>query len=99
LVLYRVCESPFHQIEGQLKSLAKLVGGREDRFAQIFQTWVVEGGSIAVFGRGAVGLAAVMAARLIGAGPIIGATTSAMSGQSDLFRRPGGIDQGLVRGT
>ena len=33
---------------------------------------VSEGASIAVFGTGAVGLAAVMAARLIGAGPIIG---------------------------
>ena len=33
---------------------------------------VPEGASIAVFGTGAVGLAAVMAARLVGAGPIIG---------------------------
>ena len=33
---------------------------------------VSEGASIAVFGTGAVGLAAVMAARLVGAGPIIG---------------------------
>jgi aryl-alcohol dehydrogenase len=33
---------------------------------------VSEGASIAVFGTGAVGLAAVMAARIIGAGPIIG---------------------------
>jgi len=33
---------------------------------------VSDGASIAVFGTGAVGLAAVMAARLVGAGPIIG---------------------------
>jgi aryl-alcohol dehydrogenase len=39
---------------------------------------VPKGKSIAIFGTGAVGLAAVMAARIVGAGPIIGVDTKPM---------------------